>query len=100
MKGGKGIVGAYITRGTILWVLSRLVFSMMGAIAGAPSTLSASTTIALFILIPLLMYFDIVRRGEIILVANLGFSLTHVLLISTAPALVGEALINILTAVV
>lgn len=74
-----------------------MVLTMMAALGGAAVMLSATTTIVLILLIPLLTYFDIARRGEAILLANLGFSLRRVLLISTMPALVGEALVNIVT---
>ena len=91
------VVRAYLLRGTMLWILMRLVLTMMAALAGAPMMLSASTTIALVLLVPLLTFFDITRRGESILMANLGFSLTRVLLIAAAPALIGESLVTILT---
>lgn len=109
IPGGSGLTGCLALRTTKLWLLVRLLVALLTAAGGAVGAalgegaatptgsgwiLAASWPIPLFLVLlaVMLLALDVRRKGETILLANLGFGMRHVLVVGTLTASTLEAL--------
>lgn len=109
IPGGSSLTGCLALRTTKLWLLVRLLVALLTAASGAVGAalgagaatptgsgriLSVSWPIPLFLVLltVMLLALDVCRKGETILLANLGFGMRHVLVVGTLTASTLEAL--------
>ncbi len=84
----------WLRRGATLWAAARIVAWLVGISARGATGLSVQPhPAAIVVLTVALLTVDVRRRGETLLIRNLGYPVRVVVGVSTAPALLGEALL-------
>jgi hypothetical protein len=90
------LVQAYLLRGATLWLLTRILASVMIALADAnPLTLSARSSLLIIVVATTLGFAQTWRLHETVLLGNLGVSRAMLAIWFAVPAVVGELIVSL-----
>lgn len=89
------IVRAYLMRGAVLWLLARILISVVLTAANSnPFALSVRSSVIIILIATALSCVQTARLRESVLLGNLGVSRPELAAYFAVPALVGELLIS------
>lgn len=95
MRPNSLVVRAYLLRGALLWIVARAAITGALVLAGSDALrLSTIALVEVVLLIVALGWIETRRRGESVLLANLGVSPILFTFFFAGPALLGESMVR------
>ena len=93
------IVRAFVRRALWLWVTARLVISAVMRLGGL-MPMSPSLSLRVVLIVGVLLFVDVGRRHERMLLANLGISRSQLLAICVIPVMLSEMGLQLVASII
>ena len=91
----RALLSLLLRRTLVLWLLLRLLLGLAGAIVGLSLLPSVGLSARVAMLLALVVFLDVRRRGERILWANLGVGLRGIAAAALAVGLIAEVALGL-----